>query len=173
MAETFLPVVGFEGLYEISDHGNVRSCDKITRDGRFWRGREIGKHDVGSGYLQSVLSADGVYHHKYIHRMVAEAFVPNHCKKPEVNHKDGDKHNNNASNLEWATRKENAIHSARALGNVNGRTHRFTDDEVRAIRNDERSNVVIASEHGVTPYAIYQIKRRKTYANVSDFAVVW
>lgn len=177
--EVWLPVREFEGLYEVSNLGNIRSCDKTTRDGRFWKGRGIGKHDAGSGYLQAILSVDGKYHRRYCHRLVAEAFVPNVEGKLEVNHKDGNKHNNIASNLEWVSKSENALHRSRVLKKKGGKIHQFTSEEILAIRTDPRSNRAIADEFNVTPHTIYQIKRGKTYKNagsgaeVHDFATNW
>ena len=172
--EVWLPVKGFEELYEVSNFGNVRSRDKITRDGRFWRGRELGKHDAGSGYHQVILSVDGVYYRRYVHRVVAEAFIPNNGMKPEVNHKDGNKHNNVVSNLEWVTKSENGLHTVRVLGRKPafkgpfkpGANRKFTDEQVREIRKDVRSQKVIAAEYGVEQTTISAIKRRKNYKYV-------
>lgn len=87
--------------YQVSDTGRVRRCgsenDRSTRD----------RH----GYPSVDLYQDGKRKTVRVHRLVAEAFVPNPGDKPEVNHKDGDKHNNNSSNLEWVTSKENCRHA--------------------------------------------------------------
>lgn len=66
-----------------------------------------------SGYL--AMNIDGK--HKYVHRLVAEAFIPNPDNKPFVNHKDGNKQNNHVDNLEWCTQAENIRHSINVLGN--------------------------------------------------------
>lgn len=172
--EVWAPVVGYEGLYEVSDIGNVRSVDRVTRDGRFWSGRLLGKHPSGKGYLGAVLSVDGVYYREYIHRLVAKAFIPNPQDKPEVNHIDGNKHNNTVSNLEWVTKSENGKHNYAALGMKHPRgplgkpnPHRkLTPDQVRAIRKDTRCQRVIAKEYGVEQTTISAIKRRVKYKDV-------
>lgn len=174
--EEWRPVVGFEGYYEVSNLGNVRSVDKTTRDGRFWKGREIKKHRAGQGYLRAVLCVDGMSHHLYIHRLVAEAFVLNPDNKPEVNHKDGNKHNNVVSNLEWVTKSENGLHSYRELGRKPSRNalgkpsprRKFTVNQVREIRKDRRFNKDIAKDYGVSDSTIAAIKRRKNYRDVKD-----
>lgn len=87
--------------YLISNHGNVRrrgsSRNRSVRDRK--------------GYPSVDLYKDGNRSTRRIHRLVAEAFISNPDNKPEVNHKDGNKHNNNYSNLEWATKKENCEHA--------------------------------------------------------------
>ena len=169
--EKWKQVVGYEGLYEVSDEGRVRSVDKTTRDGRFWAGRMLGKHRAGSGYHRVVLCVNGVSKHLYVHRLVAEAFILNPENKPEVNHKDGDKHNNSVSNLEWVTKSENGIHSFKSLGRKPGKWmlgkaspyRKFTDEQVEMIRTSSRSCYSIAKEYGVSHSVVQNIRNGKTY----------
>lgn len=116
--EQWRDVVGFEGLYMVSDHGNVRSLDKIARNGKRKRGR-IRALTIGStGYYTVGLYVAERAKVKMarVHRLVAEAFLgkPPGGKRV-VNHIDGDKLNNHVSNLEWATIGENNSHPYRVL----------------------------------------------------------
>lgn len=104
-AEIWKAVPGFE-TYEVSNHGNVRSNNYLG----WGKIQSISLCDDGHGYLQCNLWKDGKQHCVKAHRLVAIAFIPNPDGKKEVNHKDGNKHNNVPSNLEWATREENLMH---------------------------------------------------------------
>lgn len=102
-------VVGFEGRYQVSGRGQVRSIQ--DNHGRY---RERAKAVNLSGtvdYFYVKLFVKDKLINKAVHRLVAEAFVPNPHGKPMVNHKDGDKHNNHHSNLEWVTCSENHRHA--------------------------------------------------------------
>lgn len=103
MTEEWMPVAGFEGLYEISNFGNVKSLCA----GRW--GYTIMRKPVPDkdGYLTVNLKKNGKYKSAKIHRLVAQAFLENPNDFPEVNHKDEDKTNNRVDNLEWCTRKYN------------------------------------------------------------------
>lgn len=103
MTEEWRPVVGFEGLYEVSSLGNVKSLCA----GR-WKSTMMRKPvpDV-HGYQTVNLKKDGKYKNVKIHRLVAMAFLDNPNEWPEVNHKDEDKTNNRVENLEWCTRQYN------------------------------------------------------------------
>jgi len=81
---------------------------------RFKLPRRIKGSIVGCGYAQIKLRKDGILERRYLHRIVAEAFIPNPLGKEQVNHIDGDKLNNNASNLEWVTPSENMKHAIKA-----------------------------------------------------------
>jgi hypothetical protein len=117
--EIWKDVVGYEGHYKVSNLGRVISVDRISWNGFGYhkhKGRILTPKDNGHGYITVVLCKNNKPKHAYVHRLVGECFVVNPLNKPEVNHKDGIKNNNNASNLEWVTKSENAYHSFRELG---------------------------------------------------------
>ena len=96
---------GYEADYEISDHGRVRS----HRRGRVKMLKPIMERWNGY-FVVSLFDAHGMSHKVKIHRLVAEAFIPNPCGYPTINHKDEDKTNNNAGNLEWCTKAYNTAY---------------------------------------------------------------
>ncbi len=100
--EEWKDIEGYEGLYRISNCGNVMSLIK---------NRVMTPAACGSGYLKVMLCKEKTYKNKMIHRLVAEAFIPNPENKRTVNHIDGNKHNNDVSNLEWNTYSENLKHA--------------------------------------------------------------
>ena len=107
MEETWKPAVGFEGIYEVSDIGRVR---RIHAGGK----RTYLKPGLDTkGYYFVLLVHGKKRRHAAIHRLVAEAFIPNPEKKKQVNHINGNKADNTAGNLEWATAKENVAHAIR------------------------------------------------------------
>lgn len=112
--EKFKDIIGYEGLYQVSSYGYIRTLDKIiydkngkkqTRKGCILKGWL----DAG-GYLMVGLNKNNVRKAVKVHRIVAEYFIPNPDNKREVNHKDRNKLNNNESNLEWCTPQENMRH---------------------------------------------------------------
>ncbi len=98
MVEEWRDIDGFEGLYQISSLGRVKSLrnEKI-----------LSYNKKGKGYLGVNLWKNGNGYNKYVHRLVAKAFIPNHNNLPEVNHKDEIKEHNCVENLEWCNRKYN------------------------------------------------------------------
>ena len=115
MEEIWKDIVGYEGYYQVSNKGRIKSIErKIARnDGKFnyIKSKILRCKKVGSDYLGVILCKNGEKLTKTIHRLVAEAFIPNPKDKPDVNHKDGIKRNNAVSNLEWVTKKENSRHA--------------------------------------------------------------
>ena len=95
------PVVGFEGLYEVSDDGAVRKCDGLILAQTVSRSKHI-------TYRQVTLRKGGKHYRKTVHRLVAEAFLQNPDMRKIVNHKDENGENNAVSNLEWCDRSYNA-----------------------------------------------------------------
>ena len=187
--ETWRPVVGYEGMYEVSDLGRVRSLP--TGKGkrpcvRLLRGRPI-RH----GYLSVALyRGDGIQHCVTVHRLVAEAFVPRlDASFKEINHLDAVKTNNSASNLEWCDHTRNMRHAEemgrmnRATGDRNGlRAHpesvsrgerngwaRLTEEDIRDIRmalaSGEQGNV-IAARFGCSAAHISRIGKRMCWSHV-------
>ena len=109
-------VAGYEGLYEVSSYGDVKSLGRtVARSGGQGPLRVNEKvrkaHVTAKGYLRMTLSSDSTDRHFMVHRLVAEAFIPNPEVKPEVNHRNGDKRDNRVTNLEWVTSSENQIHA--------------------------------------------------------------
>ena len=104
-------VEGYEGMYSVSTTGVVKSCERFTIDGKHLMPKEIKGGCYPNGYRFVCLRKDGVNKNHMIHRLVAQAFIPNPYDLPEVNHKDGNKQNNRIENLEWCTRSENLNHA--------------------------------------------------------------
>lgn len=100
------PVVGYEGVYEVSNTGLVRRVLKYN-----YSYPRILKPIECNGYYKVTLSKKNVKKQKSIHRIVAEAFLPNTDGLEMVNHKDENGHNNNVNNLEWCTRAYNQLYS--------------------------------------------------------------
>jgi hypothetical protein len=107
--EKWKAVVGYEGLYEVSDEGNVRSVDRVVGT-RHLKGRSMKLKKDKYGYLTVGLCMNGRHKYLKIHRLVALAHIPNENDKPHVNHLDEIKHHNHVDNLSWCTPKENANH---------------------------------------------------------------
>ena len=122
MDEIWKPIEGYEDLYQVSSYGRVKSNDRteICKNGlvRFREGKILKPHQNYNGYLWVSLCKNDKRKKNKIHRLVAQAFIPNINNKPQVNHIDGNKHNNNLKNLEWVTSKENMEHAIkkRSLG---------------------------------------------------------
>ena len=112
--EKWISVKGFEGLYEVSNLGRIKSLTKIVWNGKgyYTKKESFIKPSVNKGgYLHTRLCKNGKLSSFTVHRLVAESFVSNDEGKPQVNHIDGDKENNAICNLEWCTNYENYKHA--------------------------------------------------------------
>ncbi len=111
MVELWKDIKGFNGKYQISNTGKVKSVNYHRgQTPRILKPRSA-KIRGNKSYLYVTLSKENIVKCYKIHRLVAEYFVPNPLQKPYVNHIDGNKHNNRADNLEWVTPLENNLHS--------------------------------------------------------------
>lgn len=123
MVEIWMAVEGYEGLYEVSNYGNVRSIDRVQNlsnchggvSPRRDKGRMMKPTDNGKGYLIVSLSKNGKRRNHYVHRLVATAFLKRIDGKDGINHIDHDRKNNAVSNLEWCTQKENVRYSSEMM----------------------------------------------------------
>lgn len=131
MEEIWKDIKGYEGLYQVSNFGRVKSLNYRGT------GKELifKKRYFTSGYERVCLTKNKIERTKRVHVLVAEAFIPNPENKPQVNHIDEDKTNNMASNLEWVTPRENLTYGTRMkrvnkLRSVNGyKAKRIVDGE--------------------------------------------
>lgn len=110
--EEWKPIKGYEGLYEVSNLGRVKSLGKGKN--RNSKGRILKAHKSSKDYLYARLCKEGKTKSYYVHRLVAIAFVDNPEGYNEVNHKDENKENNCADNLEWCNRQYNMTYNGRA-----------------------------------------------------------
>ena len=107
VGEIWKDIPNYEGLYQVSNLGNIKSL---------FRYKKILKPIKNTlGYLKVSLYKNKKIKVFSIHRLVAETFIPNPNNLPEINHKDGNKGNNNVENLEWCTRQQNILHRFRVL----------------------------------------------------------
>ena len=139
MQEIWKDVKGYEGLYQISNLGRVRSFIKCKAHPNVPRIMKL--HPNRKGYLKCHLFNKLVS----VHRLVAEAFISNFENKPQVNHKDGNKQNNCVDNLEWATNSENQIHAnANGLNENRKSAHKMKMCK-QVVQFDIKDNHIIAT----------------------------
>lgn len=164
----WLSIPGYAGVYLVSDTGLIFSEARTEfvqskRTGGHYRYRNAGikKTRVNKlGYEQVGLNLDGKVKLCLVHRLVAQAFLPNPDNLPEINHIDGDKSNNLLSNLEWSTRRKNALHGTQVLGKNRGEANKasqLTEIDVRkiaALLADGHTQTEIAKTFNVTNHAI-------------------
>ena len=111
--EVWRDVKGYEGLYQVSNMGRVKSLGRKDRFGRVIKERILEPAATHNGYLRVGLHVDGKRKMLRVHRLVCEAFHENPDNKSEVNHVNENKTDNRACNLEWSTRTENCNHGSR------------------------------------------------------------
>lgn len=142
MTEEWRPVVGYEGIYEVSDLGRVRSLPRRLVPNM----RLMTLMEAGGGHLRVCLSrGDGTWVLRYVHALVAEAWHgPRPTARHEVCHNDGDPKNNVASNLRWGTRSDNMWDRVRhGVHHLAARTHckyghEFTPENTRIASQGQR-----------------------------------
>ena len=149
-SETWKDVVGYEGLYEVSNRGNVHSVERISSQNKKCGGITLKPTHDKDGYLLVSLYKNGVVKTKKIHRLVTETFIPNPNGLPQVNHIDEVKGNNNVENLEWCdssynnnygTRKGRLNKKVRAVNIETGEVITFSSVKEAVSKGYSRSGV--------------------------------
>ena len=169
------PVKYLEDLYEVDENGNVYSLPRLKKTPTttyISKERKLKPYDNGYGYMLVDLRKYGKRYMTLVHKLVADAFIPNPNNLPQINHKDGDKSNNCVSNLEWCTCSENQFHAFKHNLKPQGPNHpnaKFSFGDVDYIRSVYRKGEIghgvytIAKQFGVSPSTIRQIVTGKTY----------
>lgn len=173
MKEEWKEIKGFEGAYLISNMGQVMSLPRQGTQHKEPVLRSLSlTHD---GYVKIRLIGNGKDITTRIHRLVAEAFLPNPEWKETVNHKDGNKQNNSVDNLEWADRHEQLQHDyvnnlKKPMKGENNPCAKLTEEHVAAIRREyvrnskDHGTVALGRKYGVNNSTIGLIVRGVTYA---------
>lgn len=177
MSEVWKSIPGFEGLYEASTHGRIRSVDRLVtgKNGvtKPFHGRVLAPRPMNAGYLMVNLCKDGKAVNYLIHRLIATTFLPNDDDLAEVNHIDGVKSNNVLSNLEWMSRVRNIRH-AMGMGLIQGLGEnnpaaKLTEKQVIQIKEMLYLGLhpkELAEAFGVMPSTINDIQLYRSWSHV-------
>ncbi|WP_288356587.1 NUMOD4 domain-containing protein [uncultured Pseudomonas sp.] len=178
MQETWKPIPGYEGYYDVSDYGSVRSHDRETTrvDGKRFskRGRTLQLKQEARGYLSVRLCVETEHRIFKVHRLVALAFLPPAPSDSQINHKNGIKTDNRPENLEWVSASENVRHAfamnlvGPRVGESNSRAI-LTSDDVRKIRllsAEGISCAAISRRYAVSEGTIRQILKGRNWKHV-------
>lgn len=172
--EIWKDIKGYEGLYQVSNYGRIKSLARIVigknNSIRIVKEKILKLHKDTIGYFDVTLSKNNKIKRILVHRLVTEAFIPNPLSLPEVNHKDGNKQNNYFVNLEWCTKSNNQKHAyknklqVRAKGE-NAANSKLTNTQAEEIRmlKGKISQHKMAEIYNVDDSTISQIILNKKY----------
>jgi hypothetical protein len=164
-SEVWKDVPGYEGRYQVSNMGRVKSVvDGSKSNGMVMKARV---NKTGKGYLQICLS--NPRRKFYVHRLVAMAFLDNHKMYPCINHKDGNSLNNNSENLEWCTYSMNTIHSMYELKNKHSKRVKVVNVET-GVEYDSIRSAYQSKSVGVN-YSHFSILLRGKFTNNTGFEI--
>lgn len=196
MEEIWKDIKGYEGLYQVSNLGRVKRIKFINNIVEKPCNKILFNKNDNLGYVQVTLCKNNTRHYKRMHRLVAEAFIPNPLNYPCVNHIDGNKQNNSINNLEWCTHSYNTRHAMRTglfdmekfksatrknikiaqknspclKGGENTPKAVLKEHDILDIRyiyaNKHMSSKQLSEKYGVHISTIQRIVSRKTWANL-------
>ena len=180
MYDEWRDVIGFEGWYQVSKTGIVRSVDRHIIDGRLMKGTILKQDTDKDGYKKVSLCRSGKHYKKCVHRLVAEAFLPNYMNLPVINHIDENPGNNNVNNLEWCTAKHNVNYGNRAkkyAEKTQGErhyNHKLTEQDVLNIKKEYKPGVIgcgtesLGKKYGVHRMTIKAILKNKSWKYLKE-----
>ena len=172
------PIKDLEELYEIDDEGNVYALPRIKRTPTteyLSKERKLKPYNNGYGYMLVDMRKNGKRYMRLVHRLVADAFLPNPDNLPQINHIDGNNSNNKLSNLEWCTCSENQYHAFKnnlKPCNFNHPNSKLKLEEVLYIKNNYCKNKKgfgirsLAKKFGVCDATVRQIIIGSSYKNI-------
>ena len=172
--EVWEPIKGFEGIYEISSYGRVKSLERFNYRGYKLKEKILNPKSKNREYKIVALRKNNKYHHVSIHRLVAMAFIPNCDNLPQVNHINGNKHDNYSWNLEWVSQHDNITHAintglTQRNGEKNGNA-KLKEQQVREIRKTyAMGNVTqeaLGKKFNVPASRISYIVNRKSWKSI-------
>lgn len=184
MEEIWRPIIKFNSEYEVSDLGRIRSTFKIIQRScgkTHTRVSKILKPSISDFYEKGAVCVNKKMIPYKLHRLVAEAFIPNTENKPTVNHINGIKHDNRVVNLEWATQKEQMIHATKTglLTHKKGEEASWsiaTEQKVKEIRdyvlyqrsvgNTKYGRKDLAEKHNLTVSCVKDIITRRSWKHI-------
>lgn len=150
--EEWKDVVGYEGYYQVSNYGRVKSIQRSVWNGKGYfinNGKILKQAKNKKGYPIVYLSKNAKQKTITVHRLVALAFISNPQNKPQVNHIDGNKKNNNVSNLEWCSNQENQLHAV--INKLNDHsTYKSGKAERPVYKIDAETNEIIAKYNSIS-----------------------
>lgn len=175
--EIWKDIPGYIGEYQASSIGNIRSIDRLVKHNygglKIVQGRTLKQSTQRNGYLATAVCSHGIEKRVLVHRLIAGAFYGKNDLV--VNHKDGNKKNNNIDNLEYCTVSYNIKHSFKlGMSCIDGERHpsaKFTNENALIIRkwaNNAEPLLVLAKEYGVAVTTISNIKNGRTYSKFKD-----
>lgn len=158
MKEIWKPIVGYDGKYEISNLGNIKSLRRFKKNNsklQLVEEKLLSKYtNPKNGYVYVYLCNDGNYKNIRVHKLVAEAFIDNPNNYKSINHIDGNKTNNHVDNLEWCTQSYNNIDAKKRNGIYDN------DDKIVELYNIYKNCKKVANIIGVCSETVRQVLKR-------------
>lgn len=151
MEEIWKPIKGYEGLYEVSNYGKIKSLNRKIKNKNnkiiILKEKILKPAPIKTGHLNVILSKNNIKKHCYVHRLVAEAFIKNPKKLPFINHKDENPKNNYVNNLEWCDAQYNNTYGTfieRRVKNTDFAKRSLTANkyQLKVVQLDLKNNII-------------------------------